>query len=309
MIKINKGKIISYFIFIAIATLFWISTVLNKKSSYSKDIWVKMVTPDSLVILNDDIYKANITLEGKGMDLIFESRYSKKKPLIIFIPPNVKTVSGDDIVKVLTRETSKHNIVLQNIIFPLKALNIDKKMSKQVPLYFDGKYSFKNIYGLKSNITLDPDSINITGPKTYIDKITKWKTESKVFDNISNTIKEKIKLKKPLSEMIYLTQLEALLTIPVEQYTEKKMMLPVNISGNTQFDYETLPDYVEISFLVGLSRFDSVKPSDFKANIYIEGDSVKSVSYPVSILEKPALVNIQYIRPNYVDVYLKSNQN
>ena len=308
MIKINKGKIISYFIFVSIATLFWISTVLNKKSSYSKDIWIELITPDSLVILNGNTYKANITLEGRGMDLIFENRHSKKNPLKISLPSNARTISEDDIVKSLSKETSKRNIIIQNIIFPLKALSIDTKISKQVAVKFAGKYSFKNLFGLKSGISLNPDKITITGPKTYIDKITKWNTENKTFDKITHTVVEDIKLKKPMSSKIHLSEDKVLLTIPVEQFTEKKMMLPVSIAGNNQKAYEILPPFVEVSFLIGLSRFDSIEPSDFKANIYVEGDSILSVSYPVSIIKKPKLASIQYTRPGYVDVYLKNNQ-
>ena len=308
MIKINKRKIISYFIFVALATLFWISTVLNKKSSYSKDIWIELITPDSLVVLNGNTFKASVTLEGRGMDLIFENRHSKKDPLKIYLPAQAKTVSSDDIIKSLSKETSKRNIIIKNIIFPLKALSIDTKISKQVPVKFTGKYSFKNLFGLKSGIRLTPDKITITGPKTYVDKITEWETKNKTFDKISHTVKENIKLQDPVSSKINISQNEVLLTIPVEQFTEKKMMIPVSIAGNSQKDFEILPSIVEVSFLIGLSRFDSIEPSDFKANIYVEGDSIKSVSYPVSIIKKPKLASIQYTRPGYVDVYLKNNQ-
>ncbi len=308
MIKINKGQLISYFIFVGIATFFWISTVLNKKSSYTKDIWVKLITPDSLIVLNADLYKANVTLEGKGVDLIFENKHTKNKPLRVFIPPNSKMIRGDDIIKYLSKETSKLNINIQSIIFTTKALSIDKKITRKIPIIFDGKVVFKNLYGLKSNIVLTPTTIDITGPQSYVKKIKKWNTVKIVYNQLSHSIKEKIKLRKPSNQKIFLSQLETLLSIPVEQYTEKKIMLPVSLEGNKQDNLEVLPPYVEVSFLVGLSKFDSISTDDFKANIYLDEDSIKSISYPVSIIDKPKLVTIQHIRPNYVEIYLKNNQ-
>ncbi len=308
MIKINKGKIISYLIFVAIATLFWISTVLNKKSSYTKDIWVEVIAPDSLIVLNGSLYKANLTLEGKGVDLIFESRHNKNNPLKIILSPNSKLLTSDDITEKLSNETSRLNIDIVNIKFPSKALSIDLKVTKKVPVKINCKVNFEKLHGLKSDITSTPDSILITGPKTYLNKITNWNTINKSYPNSSKSIVENIKLKSPMRDKISLSRSEVKINIPVEEYTEKKMMLPVNIQGAEKENIEILPSLVEVSFLIGLSKFDSVTTDDFSANVYIEQDSIKSVSYPVSIVKKPKLVSIQYIRPNYVDAYLKNSQ-
>ncbi len=308
MIKINKGKIISYLIFVAIATLFWISTVLNKKSSYTKDIWVEVITPDSLIVLNGSLYKANVTLEGKGVDLIFENRHNKNNPLKISLSPNSKLLNSDDITKKLSTETSRLNIDIVNIIFPSKALSIDIKTTKKVPVKINCKVDFEKLHGLKSDITSTPDSILITGPKTYINKITNWNTVNKSYFNISKSISEDIKLHAPLRSKITLSRSKVKINIPIEEYTEKKMMLPVNIQGVKKENIEVIPSSVETSFLIGLSKFDKVIADDFSANIYIGQDSIKTTSYPVSIVKKPKFVSIQYIRPNYVDVYLNNNQ-
>ncbi len=308
MIKINKGKIISYLIFVAIATLFWISTVLNKKSSYTKDIWVEVIAPDSLIVLNSSLYQAKVTLEGKGVDLIFENRHNKKNPLKINLPPNSKILSSDDIAKRLSAETSRLNIDIVNIIFPSKALSIDLKTTKKVPVKINCKVNFEKLHGLKSGITSTPDSILITGPKTYLTKITNWSTINKSYSNISKSIVENIKLKSPKRDKLSLSRSEVKLNIPVEEYTEKKMMLPVNVQGIQKENIEVLPSFVEVSFLIGLSKFNKVSSEDFSAHVYIDQDSVNSVSYPVSIVKKPKLVSIQYIRPNYVDTYIKNSQ-
>jgi len=305
MIKLNRNKILSYFIFVIIATIFWISSILNKKSSYTKDIWIELVTPDSLLLLDSNLYKVGITLKGKGVDLIFEKRHHKTNPLLININRNSKAIYKEDIINALNNEIADLSINVVNISFTSKVLHLDTKISKTVPIIFKPDISYKNLFGLKYNINIKPKKVIISGPRSMLKDINEWNTEYKNYKEVNASINESISLEKPLSDKIYIQKNKVLVDISVEEYTEKKLILPIQIEGDSINEIEILPSFIEVSFLVGLSKYDQTKVRDFIATIFLNENLNKTSAFPVSIVKKPNMVKIQYIQPNYVDAYLK----
>lgn len=305
MIKINKGKILSYLVFVILTIIFWISTVLNKKTTYSKDIWIELVAPDSLIILDNNLQRAILTLEGKGVDLISKNRYNISKPLIIEVNPSLKKVTKEFIISNLNKEFSGTNIDIANVIFTDIDVKFDKQIEKKVPVNFLSKISYKKFFGLESKIKIHPHSIIVKGPSSKIKTISSWDTVFKEYKELDNTFKDKIGLDKSNDSDVSTNINTVNITIPIEEYTEKKIFLPVKSQIESIGNIEIIPPTIEVSFLVGLSKYENTTESDFSANIYFNSDSTMLSSHPVSIIKKPNNVTIQYIRPDYVDVYLK----
>lgn len=302
----DQKRIFSFLPFLGIAVLFWVSSIMTKKSSYTKDIWVEAIVPDSLIILDSNFFIANITLGGKGLDLIFVKSHSKTNPLKIQVNSNNNTLTKEKISSVFNKEISNSNIEIIKVIFNSTSLSIDKKIEKTVDLKFTGNLEFEKLFGLKSQMYLEPKKIKILGPKSLIKNINKWETENKKYSKLQSSIDEYIKLVQPKNNKIVLSQNKVKISIPVEELTEKKLNLPISIEGKNKQNVKIVPSIVEVSFMVGLSKYEYIDSTDFTATVYLDSIMEKGYNYPVSIIKKPSNVGIQYILPNYVDVYLQN---
>ncbi len=304
--RLTKQGVISFFPFVALAVLFWVSSIMTKKSTYSKDIFIEVNTDDNHIIIDTNIYTANVTLSGKGLDLIRVNSYTKKKPLKIYLNWNNSKITSELITGQLQSEIPSGKIQIVKVIFPDKAITIEKKSTKKIPVKFTGKINYKKNYGPKAPILLLPAEIKITGPDSWIKDIDIWNTESKEYVNLDNDLREKIKLKAPHSNKISIEPDIVDIYIPVEEYTEKKVTLPVKIIGTANKNLRIVPSSISVSFLIGVSKYEYIDSTEFLASVYVNKDSILNGNYPVSIIKKPSGVTIQYIQPNYVDVYIKN---
>lgn len=302
----NKKRIISFLPFFGIAMLFWVSSIMTKKSSYSKDIWVEATVPDSLIILDSNLFRANITLGGKGLDLIFVDSHNKANPLKVQVNSYNNKLTKEKISSIFNKEISNSNIEIVKVIFNTTSLLIDKKMEKTVDLKFTGVIEFEKLFGLKSKMYLEPKEIKISGPKSLIKNIQEWETEVINYKKLQSNIDEDIKLAQPINNKIILNQNKVRISIPVEELTEKKLNLPIRIEGKNKQNVKIVPSNIEVSFMVGLSKYELIDSTDFTATVHLDEMIDKGSNYPVSIIKKPSNVGIQYIRPNYVDVYLQN---
>lgn len=98
---------------------------------------------------------------------------------------------------------------------------------------------------------------------------------------------------------------EVNVSIPVENYSAKKLSIPIRIDGPDKEKYEVFPSHVEISIMVGLSKYNFVHLADFTASVYLNEKMLLNEKFPVSIVKKPSSVTIQYLNPDFVDVLPK----
>ncbi len=304
--KLIKQGIVSFFPFVALAMLFWVSSILTKKSTYSKDIYIEVKTGDDFIIMDTNLYKANVTLSGKGLDLITVNSFSKKNPLQLTIDKKNRELTSQLIASKLQYDIQSNKIQIEKVIFHDEIINLEKKSTITVPVKFDGIISYKKMFGAKAPMVFNPDKIKVTGPEIWLKDINRWNTKSLEYKDLDKDIKEIVKLEPPKNNKITTNPTKVEIYIPVEEYTEKKVIIPVKISSVKNKKLSIVPSVITVSFLTGVSKYEFVDSTDFLASIYINSDSILEGNYPVSIIKKPSDVTIQYIQPNFVDVYLKN---
>ncbi len=302
----DRKSIITFIPFIFLAILFWISTVLSEQSRHSKEIWIELIPPKGKIVMSQSLIKANLSLTGEGYALLLLPSFGKNKPLRIQLKKNEKILEKEKVLFHIRERIKSPTVQISDITLFQNEIITDELIKKIVPIEFYGKLEFVKTYGIKNYPIFNDAQITISGAKSIVDTIKNWKTEYKEYKNINANIKEKVKLRKPY-EHLSLAFTETEMEIQIEKYTTKKIIVPVMIEGAYKNEYETIPQEVEISFLVGLSKYEFMQKSDFKAMIYLNENIELNERFPVLIVKKPLNVTIQFLNPDLIDLIPKTH--
>jgi hypothetical protein len=117
-----------------------------------------------------------------------------------------------------------------------------------------------------------------------LEKITAIKTEPLKMKCPEKDFTKALRILNPQPELLQLSAKETEVFMPVEQYTEKSLAVPVMVL-NERDSVRLLPGVVELQCVVGISRYKELKPSDFRVVAVIGNEDATST---VSADARPA---------------------
>ncbi len=135
--------------------------------------------------------------------------------------------------------------------------------SKSVPVVTSNMIKLAPQHVMYDTITISPKFVTLLGTKESVDSISYLYLEpiTETFDK-SKTIS--VNIQKPKN--IGINRSSVNITVPVEMCTEKEVIVPVIIENlPPNINIRTFPSEVKIRFSVGLSHYNSVTESTFRA--------------------------------------------
>ncbi|MBK9015954.1 MAG: hypothetical protein IPM82_18880 [Saprospiraceae bacterium] len=182
-------------------------------------------------------------------------------------------------------------------------LRLDSLFSKKVKIKLDSIINFQNGYFFRDAFTLTPDSIVVFGASQMLDGISEVSTEPLKMACPETDFRKTLKLINPNPALLQFSSLQTELFLPVEQFTEKKLMLPVMVL-NEQDSIQLVPATVELSCVVGVSRFNQVSASDFRVVAVFGGESGPggvASTVPLTLVRQPEWVRSVQLSPKVVE--------
>lgn len=289
-------NIISYGICVIIAAVLWFLNALNKEYTSEISYPVKYTDfPKGKYLVSE--LPQNITLEvrAKGFSLLGYHISTSFLPIVF----NVNTYSNhllekNNVFSYTLRLNDIKDKISNQLSSDIKLLDIEPEEinfrfseaeSKLVAIKPEVKYTLKPQYILRNNIRCIPDSISVSGPALIIDTLNFIPTEIWNAGEISRDISKNIRL-KPL-QGIYFEETEVQVTIEIERYTEGKRTIrirPIHLPDS--LGIRLFPETVEVTYDVGLSKYDQINDSDFSFVVDYRKDpassflQVKAARYP-----------------------------
>ena len=257
--------VLSFLLFLVLASGFWFVNALDKERETEISIPLRFVSlPKNIAIIND--YPANITIKvkDKGLNLFTYSRPNFNSISFdlgrVFYEKGEITISSDQIraklARILLPSTSILEIKPNALTFHYESLN-----TKVLAVEFDADIELAHQYILSDKIQVSPAIVTVFGPKSVLDKLKTIKTEPVELAKLSDTTYLNCKL-KPIKSVKFANE-EVKVSIFVEMFTEKKMQLPVTVINCPENKIiRTFPAFVNVSFNVGMSHFNSIKQDD-----------------------------------------------
>lgn len=310
-LKIREDRAI-LLICIGIALVFWLLVKLSQTYSTVRPVKFEFQIPENQTLSNAPPEDMTVEIEGTGWDLMFD--YFSGSEIVLFYdlePTSRLQISRGRLRTDILQNLSSGDIQIEEVNPESINLVLEEKITRKVPVVLNLSVSFAPEYHLLQPITLEPDSIELSGPKSKVSEINNWPTDSLIIENLNSNQSRKVPLKSPPREM-ELEPKTVNVRIEVEQYTEKALFVPLQVENAPETDsIRFFPQRVRVRCVVGLSKYNEVTEEDFRLEADLQGVSLDKGQnqVPIHLTKKPDFVkNIQF-SPQSANFFIVKREN
>lgn len=186
--------------------------------------------------------------------------------------------------------------------------DFSKRTNKRVPLKLLYDISFVPQYGLSDQIQLKPSYVNISGPQEELAKIKEWYTDTLKLADLQQSAKTRVSIKTNNTVNVSLYPTSVGVQIPVDEFTEKTVEVPLNLINNKDFyDVKLYPKKIKVTFMVALSRYAEVNEDFILANVDLnEWKILKHEQLTVKIARFPDYCKLVSISPRKINFIIEN---
>ncbi len=305
----NRRRIFIFLGCILLSAFAWVLFSLSKSYTFTINRAISFTNfPEKRAVIIESPELFTFKLRGSGWNII-ALRAGIRNPnpqfsLSDLILKKKKILLSDSIIHF--RKYFPENVDLLSISPDTLPITFDVRSRKKVPIVLDTLVAFAKQFYYGEAIEIRPDSAWLIGNASEIDSITFIKTVPLQRTNVANNFTTNLLLEKSNPD-ITITPTNVDVTVQVQQFTENSILLPITIIGNRlDLIVNTYPSTVKVTYLVPLSKFESVKPEDFEVSVNInQWVKQKITLLPVSVIKQPDFIRITNITPSKVDFLVK----
>jgi hypothetical protein len=183
--------------------------------------------------------------------------------------------------------------------------SVGKILSKKVRVAPTLNLVYKDGFGLVSNFTITPDSIEIFGPGAIINNIDSIMTEPLQLQNISENIKDELTLIIPqgVESKRRTCELQFEVQKIVETMINDIVIEPLNVPQLKEMDF--YPNKISVTLRGGIQRLGKITKDSIRAYINywdVINDDGKSVKPKIEIPKYTSILNTE---PKYIELIIK----
>lgn len=312
--SVNK-KLYVFLVCLFLATFYWLINVLGNQ--YNAELKVNVVynnQPTDRIILNDlpNYLSLNVTADGYTL-LAYQFKLKKANVKIDFANYQFEDSNNKNQIRISTFISSLskqlgEKVVVNEIYPKVVDVKLDQKMVKTLkvlPLY---KLGFKNQYQLSDSITIKPNFIKVTGPKTVLDTLDFIPTRYVEIENIEGNLVEQINLDDHYlkNHFLQVKDLIVEMNISADKFTESIIKLPIDIVNQpNEYEIEIIPNSIDVKYMVPLSKLSTIKKDEFSALVNGEELTKTYKKLKVHLVKHPAFLKAITVKPAKVEYVLK----
>ncbi|PKQ62276.1 hypothetical protein BZG02_13250 [Labilibaculum filiforme] len=315
----SNKKLLVYVFFVGIATIFWFLNALGKEYTTTVNYPVQYINlPQNKVLTNKLPQQLTLKVNAYGFDLI---RY-KLSTAFLSNPFDVGFYTNNrmrnnksirnyslvtsQIVPQFERDLSS-SIQLISILPDTILFEFSPILEKKIPIKSNVSSSFEQQFMLDGAVFLEFDSVLVKGPSSILDSVHFVETEELILTNLNKTVRKTVNLKKV--EGLEFDQVKVKITVPVEQFTEEKITIPIKVSNlPDSLLLRLFPGDVKVSYFVGFKKHGKVSADLFDVRVdYKETSDEGSNKLKIDLLRYPGFVTNVRFYPQEL-TYLKEKK-
>ena len=305
-------EVLIFFCFVLLSLGFWILQSLQQE--YEIDLEVPVVyknIPSDIAFVGTPIKTIKVKVKDKGSILLNYTFKRSFAPIEVDMK-NKKEDSGLLSLPKSEIESSikKHLIATTTLvdITPSQiSLLYSKLREKAVPVRFNG--NIQTIAGFKTSdkVKISPAYIRVYASDMVLDSIHEINTVFTEIRNGNKTVTRSVQLQK--IEGITIDPKEVLVTIPIEEYTEKFFEIPITCKDlPPHYTLRTFPTTIKVSCNLPLSRFKNISEKDFSILVsFADLENNHSGKIYIQLNKKPEGIDGINFTPSYFEFLLEHN--
>jgi len=311
-----RKKVFLFIFFLIISVILWLLIALNKQYNDQIDYPVSYKNfPESKVLIGDLPDYLTLNVNANGFTLLQFRLSSFYIPISFSINSfKMNFLSGTDsssfyIETRLARDYISSQLSSQFTISKITpdtlVFRFSNVASKKVPVLPALEYQLGKQLILKNQLRLVPDSVLASGPDFIIDTLKAVFTENSDLGTITKSDYETADLKK--IKFVYVKETEVEVNFEIEQFTEKTIQVPVEVNNlPNNMRIQAFPRYVQLTCQVGLSNFERLDGSMFRAQIdYTEVVPDQNNKLKVEITKHPVFIQALRFTPQTVEYIIE----
>jgi len=301
----------------ALTVLIWFFTVLGNKYTYNFNVPLDVRNIVQGKTLKEKIpEKVQASFSGKGIDMLYLLMSTKSSFKFVLDLQNIRwfydfqlnEYFSDNPEKIIIPRTS--DVEFDQIIWPDTIhIELDRYSEVRVPVIPQLNIETVPGYIAVDCPRLSPDSVVISGPRTYVRKYKQIKTEEYTQTNLSTPLKIKLKLKVSDTDNVTISPNIIELTQKVEQIGERTIYnIPIDIIEVPKgINVELSPSSISLTVSSGVSLLKNLNPNDIKVYFNFskswkpdESIYIPSVSLPMGVIDwsnmTPKKIEVRVLR-------------
>lgn len=293
-LKTDNGILL---ISMGISLLFWFLIKLSQDYKANREVTITYALPAEMSYVTIPPEKVRVTLSGRGWDLMYDF-FGGRNSLINFNLASLpsQTITNNQLKGKMVENAQSSNVTVEDMSFDYITVELGESASKKIPIVLERQLSFAPEHQLQAPIELLPDSIIISGPSALLVDYVSWPTTLLVLENLKSSVSRSLTLQPNTKSQIALSASSVQIKIPIEQFTEKSIFLPVTVK-NAPDSLKVFPNKVKTSFVIGLSQYDAISEKDFQLEVDLKGITINQANNtaPISLIKQPSEVkNIRF---------------
>lgn len=303
-----------FFFFVLLAFGFWLLQSLQQEYEIEIDIPVRYKNvPADITFTGATPEKVSAKVKDKGSVLLNYSFGRTFAPIEI----NMKDSENKSGTQVITQKEIENDILKQLIAtsslieFTPATLEIaySKRQHKSVPVAFNGTVKTTPGFQLSGEVRINPDHVDVYAGESALDTLVVIKTVPTEIKNGNKTIVRNIQLQK--TEGINIDPEVVSVTIPIEEYTEKTLEIPVHcLDIPAHYTVRMFPPTIKVNCSVPLSRFKELSEDQFVIRIsFAELEQNLNGTLPVYLSQQPEWVHTATLTPDKIEFVLEQKKS
>ena len=183
---------------------------------------------------------------------------------------------------------------------------VEREISKKIPLVADLDLDFKPGYGLATNVVLNPDSVIVNGPLSYLKPLKRINTDTKSL--VSLDAKTEVEVGLPKRNGFTYNTKYVEVSLDVQRIIDKQFdNINVEVKGiPSGKEVVLLPNKIGINVRGGIEILGKLSDEQFNASVKYQ-DLVSDTTGSVApILTIPKNVTLQYVKPERLRYIIRS---
>ena len=310
---LSDKKLTTIIICILISTALWFLNALGKTYTTSIFYAVRYINmPENKVLSNDPPSKLELKVTAPGFTIFSYRILMAYSPIVLNLSevtknskptPDGYLVRTESLIRNISSQMSK-DITLTSIDPDYLTFRFDSLLTRTVEIKPVLETSFRQQFNIAGPVRVMPGKVQVKGIRETIDTIKYVLTEKKTFTMLNKTVESKLDLIAPPNTKIQPQTVN--IEIPVEEFTEKEILVPVTITNNPpNLGIKLFPSQIKLTFLTSLTQFKEITQANFRVVANFSDIKQGTTLLPVRIEKQPEFIQSVKYTPESVEFLIE----